>query len=161
MLMQSIREMCAPGALVISGWSGPEEITAEKRSLKPLLGCLVHQAMHDGMLKIWIGVDRDSGEPFMKYFGPLGYDPDKQVWWDMVPPEAYCYPTMLQVCLSLAELDQCLPTKGMIPANKKRERLSLELTVDTIDSLQIAWDAVYALDPEQSQTSYPEDDQAE
>lgn len=117
--------------------------------------------MHDGMLKIWIGVDRDSGEPFMKYFGPLGYHPDKQVWWDMVPPEAYCYPTMLQVCLSLAELDQCLPIKGMIPANKKRERLSLELTVDTIDSLQIAWDAVYALDPEQSQTSYPEDDQAE
>ena len=85
MFMHSIREMCTPGALLISDWSGPEEIDAEKRWLKPLLGCVVHQAMHDGMTKVRIGVDRASGEPLMKYFGPIDYDAEKRIWWDMVP----------------------------------------------------------------------------
>lgn len=144
MLMHSIREMCAPRSLVIRDWSGPEEIDAEKRWLKPLLGCVVYQAMDDGMIKVRIGVDRASGEPFMKYFGPIDYDPEKQIWWDMVPAPSECYPGMLQVCLSLAELDQGLPIKGVIPATKNRRRLNLRLAVEEMESFEIAWDEEYA-----------------
>lgn len=158
MLMHSIREMCSPGALVISRWSGPEDIDAEKRWLKPLMGSLVHMAMQDGATKLALGVARDTQKPWMKIFAPHWYR--QPIWCDLVPPEAYCYPTMLQVCLSLAELDQGLPIKGMIPAIKQRKRMHLELTVDTIDSFQIAWEAVYALDRAQSKTSYPEEDEA-
>lgn len=146
MLMHSIREACARGALVISDWSGPEEIDAEKRWLKPLLGAVIHQAMHDGMLKIRIGVDRASGEPFMKYFGPIEYDPEKQIWWDMVPPPLECYPGMLQVCVSLAELDQGFPIKGIIPATKDWRRLNLHLAIEEMGSFEIAWDEKYASD---------------
>jgi len=146
MLMHSIRQMCARGALVISDWSGPEDIDAEKRWLKPLLGSVIHQAMHDGMTKIQIGVDRASGEPFMKYFGPIDYDPDKQIWWDMVPPPSKCYPAMLQVCLSVAELEPRLPIKGVIPATRNRRRLNLRLAVEELESFEIAWDEEYASD---------------
>lgn len=158
MFMHSIREMCAPGALVISDWSGPEEITAEKRWLKPLLGCLVHMAMKDGAIKLALGVARETQKPWMKILGPVWYR--QRIWCDLVPPEAYCYPTMFQVCLSLAELNQDLPIKGVIPAIKQGKRLRLGLTVDTIDSFQIAWDAIHSFDRAHSKTSYPEEAQA-
>ncbi len=144
MLIRSIRKMFASDALMISDWCGPEEIYAEQRWLKPLLGCAVHQAMQDGMIKIWMGVHRANGEPFMKYFGPLDYDVEKQIWWDMVPPPLECYPEMLRMCLSLAELDQGLPIKGMIPAIKQGKRLRLELKLNEIDSFEIAWEKKYA-----------------
>ncbi|MBN4058961.1 hypothetical protein JYU10_00660 [bacterium AH-315-J04] len=130
-----------------------EEMGWERPRLRRLLGAIVYQAMNDGMLKIRIGVDRASGEPWMKYFGPLDDAPDKQISWDMVPPDACWYPRMLQVCLSLAELDQGLPIEGMIPAIKQRKRLRLKFTIDTIDSFQIAWDADYAFDLAQSKTT--------
>ncbi len=109
-----------------------------------LLGAAAYQAMDDGMIKIRIGVDRASGESFMKYFGPIDYDPGKRIWWDMVPAPSECYPEMLQVCLSLAELDQGLPIKGFIPATKHWRRLKLRLAVDELESFQIAWDEEYA-----------------
>jgi hypothetical protein len=119
---------------------GVEEIDAGRRELRMLLGAIVHQAMDDGMLKIQIGVDRASGEPFMRYFGVRHFTPDKRTWWDMVPPPAYCYTTMLQTCLSLAELDDDLPLKGVIPARKDRKRLNLRLAVNEVESFEIAWD---------------------
>lgn len=130
------------------------------QELDTLVGAFVYQAMHDGMLRVWIGVDRASGEPFLKYFGPLGYDPKNQIWWDMVPPPSECYPGMLQVCLTLAELDQGFPIKGMIPAIKQGKRLRLELEVNEIDSFQIAWDESYADNRDTAGTSYPEEGQA-
>lgn len=114
--------------------------------LNLLLGAIAYQAMHDGMLKVRIGVDRASGEPFMKYFGPIDYDPNKQIWWDLVPPPSECYPAMLQVCLSVAELEPRLPIKGVIPATKNRRRLNLRLAVEELESFEIAWDEEYASD---------------
>lgn len=159
MLMHSIREICAPGALVIAGWAGTKGVNPDRRGLKPVLGWLVHHAMQESSTRLRLGVNRESGEAWMKFFGPRWYR--QPIWWDMVPPEAYCYPTMLQVCLSLAELDQGLPITGMIPAIKQGKRLRLELTVDTIDSFQITWDAVHALDRAQSESCYPEEGQGD
>jgi hypothetical protein len=76
-----------------------------------------------------------------------------------VPPEAYCYPVMLQVCLSLAELEECLPIKGAIPAIKQGKRLRLELEVDELDSFQIAWDPEYSSDRRTAEKSSPEERQ--
>ena len=51
---------------------------------------------------------------------------------------------MLQVCISLAELDAELPLKGTISAVKGRKHLNLELEVSEIHSFQLAWDKEYA-----------------
>ena len=147
--------MFSAGALMISDWSGPEEVDADKRWLKPLLGAIVYQAMHDGMLKVRIGVDPPSGEPFMKYFGTLDYDQDKQTWWDMVPLPAECYPAMVQVCLTLAELDQSLPIRGVIEARKGKKRLHLQVEVHEINSFEISWDPKYAIGRDQAAGNLP------
>lgn len=75
----------------------------------------------------------------------------------MVPPGAYCYPTMLQVCLSLAWVGDELPIKGTIPAIKRMKRLRLDFTVNEIDSFEIAWDATHAYDKAQVTPVYPEE----
>lgn len=157
--MNSIREICAPGALVISRWSGTKEVNADKRGLKAVLGWLVYLAMSYGTTKLRVGVNRESGEPWMKFFGPRWYC--HPTWWDIVPPEAYSYPTMFQVCLSLAKLDQGLPIRGMIPAIKLGKRLRLELKINEIDSFQIAWDESYAENRDSAGTSYPEEGEAD
>ena len=120
------------------------ELARPRPRLRKLLGFIVCQAMHDGMLEVRIGVDRESGEAWMKYFGPIWYD--ERIWWDMVPPPADCYPRMLQICMSLAQLREQLPIKGIIPAVKDRKRLRLYLSMEDMQSFQIAWDDEYALD---------------
>lgn len=115
--------------------------------LRKLLGAIVCQAMHDGMLEIHIGVDRQSGESYMKYFGPIEHETDKRIWWDMVAPPSRCYPKMLQICMSLvAQIRDQLPIKGLIPAVRSRKRLTLYLTVEEMNSFRIAWNDGYALD---------------
>jgi hypothetical protein len=79
-LMHSIREICAPRALVISGWSGTKEVNPDRRGLKPVLGWLVYLAMSYGTMKLRVGVNRESGEAWMKFFGPRWYR--HPIWWD-------------------------------------------------------------------------------
>lgn len=122
------------------------EMAKPRPKLRELLGLIVYQAMHDGMMKVRIGVAHESGESFMKYFGPIDYDREKQIWWDMVAPPSRCYPRMLQICLSLAQLREELPIKGLIPAIRDRKRLNLYFTAQEMDSFEIAWDDEYALD---------------
>ena len=119
---------------------GDEELRSDHSQLRRLLGAIVHQAMHDGMMKVRIGVDRASRGPFIKYFGPIDYDQEKQIWWDMCAPPPECYPAILQVCLSLAELEPQLPVRGTIPAIRSRKRLTLDLEMHEINSFQIGWD---------------------
>lgn len=140
-----LRNLLSPKRLRIGCFDfGDEELGSDRPQLRKFLGAIVYQAMDDGMLKIRIGVDRAGGEPFMKYFGPLHYAPDKQIWWDMVPPPSECYPVMLQICLSVAELEPRLPIEGVIPATKNRRRLNLRLAVEEMESFEIAWDEEYA-----------------
>ena len=148
--------MCAPEAVVVSGWSGTKEVNPDRRGLKPVLGWLVYLAMSYGTMKLRVGVNRESGESWMKFFGPRWYR--HPTWWDIVPPEPYCYPVMLQICLSLAELQENLPIRGVIPAIRQGKHLRLELSVDEIDSFQIAWDQVFAWDRQSAGTSYPEEE---
>jgi len=123
------------------------EMAKASPRLRELLGAIVCQAMHDGMLEIHIGVDRESGESFMKYFGPIEYETDKRIWWDMVAPPSRCYPKMLQICMSLvAQIRDQIPIKGLIPAVRSGKRLTLYLTVKEMNSFRIAWDDEYALD---------------
>ncbi len=51
-----------------------EELDSTSSGLRCLLGTIVAQAMNDGMTRIEIGVVRDTGESWMKYFGPVHYD---------------------------------------------------------------------------------------
>lgn len=88
----------------------------------------------------------------MKYFGPLHYAPDKQIWCDMVPPPSEHYPAMLQVCLSVGELGPRLPIESIIPAIKDWRRLNLCLAVEEMESFEIAWDQEYASDWSGEQT---------
>ena len=144
-----IRRLCALGGRgKLKLGIVAEEIDLDPRGgeLDLLLGAIVYQAMHDGMLKVRVGIDRASGEPFMKYFGPLHYAADKQIWWDMVAPPSRCYPRTLQICMSLAQLQEELPIKGIIAATKHRKRLNLHLAVEEIGSFEIAWDEKYASD---------------
>jgi hypothetical protein len=75
----------------------------------------------------------------------------------MVPPPADSYPTMLQICLSLAELEPQIPITGIIRAAKGWKHLPLQLTIEQIDSIQIAWAEVYALDREEAEIDYPDE----
>jgi hypothetical protein len=147
MIMHSIRRVFAPGLLMISDWDGPEEVYAletDRSVLRRLLGAIVFQAMDDRMLRLRIGVDCASGEPFMKYFGPADYSLATRVWWDTVPPPPEHYPRMLQVCLSLANLEAQLPIRGVIPATRVRRRLNLQFAMAEMESFELAWAEEFA-----------------
>ncbi len=118
------------------------DFVADRGDLTVVLGWLVYHAMDEGMTKLMLGVNKETNESWMRFFGPFWHE--NPVWYDMVPPEAYCYPLMLQVCISLAELDVELPLKGTISAVKGRKHLDLELEVSEIHSFQLAWDKEYA-----------------
>lgn len=156
MLMHSIREILAPRSLIISSWTrGETEVNPDSRGLKPVVGWLVWLAMSYGTTKLWVGVKRDSGESWMKFFGPRWHRNPR--WWDLVPPEPYCYPTMLQVCLCLAKLNAELPIRGVIPAILGGRRLILEFSADEIESFQISWDEKFAWDKQLSGIPYPDE----
>ena len=118
------------------------DFVADRRDLTIVLGWLVHHAMEEGMTKLALGVNRETNESWMRFFGPYWHE--APTWHEMVPPEAYCFPPMLQVCLSMAELDIEFPLKGTILAVKDRKHLDLQLEVPEIHSFQIAWDKKYA-----------------
>jgi hypothetical protein len=104
-----------------------------------LLGSIVLQAMHDGMLGIRVGLDLTFKEAFLKYFGPSHYEPDRRTWWDMYAPPPECYPRLLQVCFSLADLRTGFPVSGMLPAIRGGKRFSLLFETSELASFQIMW----------------------
>lgn len=121
------------------------EMAKPSPRLRELLGLVVCQAMHDGMLEVHIGIDPATGDSFMKYFGPFDWEPEKRIWWDMVAPPARFYARMLQICISLvSRVRDQLPIKGLIPAVKNRRRLTVYLTVEEINSFRISWDRDHA-----------------
>ncbi|MCO6439015.1 MAG: hypothetical protein J5J06_18125 [Phycisphaerae bacterium] len=121
-----------------------EELFRPRPRLRELLGLLIHQAMHDGMYRIQLGVDAATKEPHLRYFGPVFYEEDKREWWEMVPAPARTYPRFLQICISLAQLSNELPLSGVIPALYNGKRIDLSFTVPDMNSFEIAWDQRYA-----------------
>jgi hypothetical protein len=107
--------------------------------------------MQDGMTRIRMGIETGSGSSFMQYFGPISYDVEKQIWWDMEPPEEECYPALIQICLNLAKLGPKLPICGEIPAVFDRKKLNLHLKVQDINAFEIAWDRAYSTDRAQNE----------
>lgn len=158
MLLHTVRKICTPRALNVAGLTRTVDVVADRRGIKLVLGWLVHLAMSNGTTKLRMGINRDTGEPWLKFFGPRWYR--SPTWWEIVPPEAYCYPVMLQVCLSLAKLEEGFPLRGIIPGIKQGRRLSLEFELDELESFQIAWDPQYACDREQAGTTYREEEQS-
>lgn len=124
---------------------GDDEVRIDRAQLRRLLGAITYQAMHDGMSRVRIGVADGKDEPFMQYFGPIDDDEEKRKWWDMVPPPSACYPLMLQICLSLAEVEASLPIRGAIPALLGKERLSLQFVLEELESFEISWENTFAL----------------
>jgi len=150
-----VQDILAPNTLIISSWSGTKGVNVDRRGLKPVLGWLVWLAMSYGAIKMRFGIDRKSGESWMKILGPKWYN--RPIWSDIVPPESYCYPTLLQICLSLAKLDNDYPIRGVIPATSKRKHIFLEFSAEEIDTLQISWDSELARDRQDAGTTYPEE----
>jgi hypothetical protein len=114
-------------------------ITADIQGTKIILGQIVYCAMWEGMIKLGIGIHRDTSEPWMQYCGPFWYTVPR--WFDMVSPEDYFYPVGLQACVSLCELDPRLPIRGTMRARKNRKDVSLSFRMDDLYSFQIEWDA--------------------
>ncbi len=156
--LRLIRERCRPNVLLVDALSKITPVVADKRGMKLTLGWLVHSAMVDGMTKLTVGINRESGQSWMRFFGPRWYR--QPIWWDMVPPEPYCYPVMLQVCLSLGELEDDLPIRGVIPGLRHRKPVNLRLEISELGSFQIAWAKEYALDRRETGTALPEEGHA-
>ncbi len=116
----------------------------EGGELHILLGAIIRQAMHDGMTRIRIGIEPEENSPFMQYFGPTFYDSDRQIWWDMGPPEAECFPALFQICINFARLDATFPISGIIPAVKDKSKLDLHFTAHDLRSFEITWDRCHA-----------------
>jgi len=136
--------------------SKEHEFETSPQYVRGALGWLVDHAMNNGMTKLRIGVDHETKEPWMKFFGPHWYHQPK--WWDLVPPPANSYPVMLQVCLSLAELEPRMPISGTIRAAKGRTRLPLQLEIFQINSIQISWGDMYSLDREEADYDYADEE---
>jgi len=156
MLMRSFREMCFSRALIVSGLSKTIPVDPNQRGLKLVLGWLVHLAMDNGAVALRLGVSPDTNQSWMKFLGPKWYREPK--WWDMVPPEPYCFPTLLQVCFSLADIDKELPIRGFITGLRRGKRIRLALAVPDITLFEISWDQALAMDRNQAGTSYPEEE---
>ena len=152
-----IRLLAEPRHLNIAQWTRTGAVDPDGPSLRLVLGWLVHIAMQDGMTKLSLGVNRETQEPWMKFFGPRWYR--QPIWWNMVPPEAYCYPTMLQVCLTLADLEYEFPIRGVIEARKGKKRLHLGVQVREIDSFEISWEKEYAIDQDQALGNLPSEEE--
>ncbi len=143
-----LRDLLTQKRLLVDSFDfGDGVVRTDRRQLRRLLGAIVYQAMDDGMLRIRVGVSSESGAPHMSYFGPRRYLPGKRIWWEMIPPPSECYPVMLQVSLSMAEVEAGLPINGLIPAIKHGRRLNLSLAVQELSSFEIAWDEEYASNP--------------
>jgi hypothetical protein len=143
-MIRFLRQIIAPPVLRVRDLRKDITVNPDRRGLKLVLGWLVHIAMDDGMIRLQLGLAESGGGSWMKFFGPFWYA--EPVWWDMVPPEAYCYPTMLQVCFSLAQFEADLPLRGTIPASKGGERLKLEFMLHQMQSFEVSWDKRYASD---------------
>ena len=72
--------------------------------LRKLLGAIVYQAMCDGMSAVSLGIDCETGDSTMRFFGPIDYPEEKRTWWEMVAPPPACYPQLFQIALTSAEL---------------------------------------------------------
>lgn len=119
------------------------------------LGWIVDHAMNNGMVGFRFGVNRETNEAWMTFQGPKWYR--RPISWDMVPPPADSFPIMLQVCLTLADVETQIPIRRTIPARKGRQHISLNLTIDTIDSIALTWDLTYARDREDAETAIPDE----
>jgi hypothetical protein len=137
MSLSWLRERRTRRTLVITGY-GAEELDSSAAELPRLLGAIVAQAMDDGMTGIRIGVAPDTGEAWMEYFGPVFGKKDES--WGMVPPPEFCYPALVQICVSRAELQAGLPLTGVIPAVRGREPISLNFEMRQVDNFQVSWD---------------------
>jgi hypothetical protein len=141
MSLSWLRERRTRRTLVISG-EGAAELNLSVLELPRLLGAIVAQAMDDGMTGIRIGVAPDTGEAWMEYFGPVFGKKDES--WRMVPPPESCYPALVQICVSRAELQAGLPLTGVIPAARGREPIDLQFEMRRLDNFQVSWDGRFA-----------------
>lgn len=121
-----------------------EELSMLQPRLRELLGFLIFQAMNDGMFRIHLGLDAATKEPYLRYFGPVFYEEEKRIWWEMVPLPSRLYPRMWQICISLVRLSDDFPPRGVIPALRGRKKLDLDFSFPDMHSFEIAWDARYA-----------------
>lgn len=116
-----------------------EELDRPSPRIRELLGMIVLQAMHDGMLAIQMGVDPQTSESFLKYLGPVSYEKDESQWWDMHAPPSWCYPRFLQMVLSLAQLDKQWPVQGVIAARDHNKRFEIQFTMQELGAFQLSW----------------------
>ena len=138
-----LRKIFKSDRLELGGWnSGEQEIALDEKRVLKLVGAIVYQAMWDGMLKVRIGVDSETGEAWMKYFGPVEYD--EQVWWDMVPPPVEFYPKTIQDIFSVVKLESQVAFQGIIPAIVDGKQLDLNFAMDSLDYFQISWSEEFA-----------------
>lgn len=119
------------------GREGGPPLPSTLNGYRHFLGQLVNRAMFEGMTRLSLGIDLRTKETWMQLYGP--YCDEDPRWFDMVPPEAYSYPGLLQACFFLARLDPSLPLKGVIHAVRGRKQLWVELDVHEIRSLQLSW----------------------
>lgn len=114
-----------------------DEYDRKRPRHRRLLCALVAQAMRDGMTRIRIGYDAETGEPFMRYFGPV--DSDGPIWWKMYPPTKTGFHAMEAWCLSLCEARPVTPPGGTIAATMNGEPVTLQFAQPDASSIELRW----------------------
>lgn len=135
----------AGGVLEIEAFDlGEDEFVTEPAWIRQLVGAILCQAMHDGMTRVRMGVDSESGEPYMDYFGPVENPEYRPQWWHMFAAPAKYYPHMLQACLVSANLRLGLPMCGKIAATKSGQPVEIAFEMDSLEGFELSWSEAYA-----------------
>ncbi len=116
-----------------------DEFVTDPLWIRRLVGTILCQAMHDGMTRVRMGVNLDSGESYMDYFGPNEGGEERPQWWHMIAAPAEYYPHMLQACLVSARLRLGFPINGMIAATKSGRAVELEFKMDALEGFELSW----------------------
>jgi hypothetical protein len=128
---------------------GPEEMVFEategeglsEAQVGKFLSAILRQAMNDGMTAIRLGITAESGEPFMKYFGPAWYD--EPTWWEMVPPPREAIQQIASWCESAACPSAIDAAQSEIPAVAGERRFGVCYRRDAACT-ELRWDAALA-----------------
>lgn len=141
-LIQKVRRR----ALVVSGLPEGIEIERDRSGNQFMLAWLIQHAMNNGCIGLRLGVSHDSTKSWswLNYLGPHWHR--QPSWVRIVPPDTENYPILLQVCLSLAEVELgALPIRGKVPVIRSGKRSTLELEISELASFQLTWDKGLAL----------------
>jgi hypothetical protein len=102
-----------------------------------LLAAMVLQAMHDGMTKLRLGINRKTKKAFLEYGGLVGQPAPE--WWDMTPPPSGVWPSLVRTAISFVSLNAGSSFEGAMEVMKNGRAVVLQFVAHDQYSFELSW----------------------